>query len=277
MPNSQKFIAFVSTVVGVVLCLLGLSSIGFYIYSVIGALDQADQSVIFWYLIFVLIGITLAGSGIYFIWLGYKTSKEERYTRSAKYSLGGLAAIITVINLSGAFNEWSADKARPERIELEDVQDSLSAGMHHIQRIELDGSDRSGFQFTIYISEGAEGRYRLKTSIYDDKALFLEKADQIELDRSETQISHFVGYEQLFQKCFDEFRGKNIYVCIDNTGATSFLTLESRLILIEDKQKTNTNLLDNGNLTSASKTDFSIDTFTKDDQVKVTHFQPMDR
>lgn len=277
MPDSQKFITAVSIMVGVVLCLLGIASIGLYVYSVIDALDQADQSVIFWYLVFVLIGITLVGLGIYFIRIGNRSSKEESYTRSAKYSLAGLVAITILLILSGMFSEWSADKARSERIKQEEIHRSLSAGMHHIEGVEIDGSDQRGFSFSVHISEGVEGRYRLKTSIYDGQTLFLEEAEEMVLDGTEMKIEGDISFEQLFQKCFDEFRAANIYVCIDNTGATSFLTLESQLILIEDRPKTNTHILNNASLGSLGKTKFSIDTFTKDMEVKVTDFQPMDR
>jgi hypothetical protein len=248
-----------------------------YVYSVIDALDQADQSVIFWYLVFVLIGITLVGLGIYFIWIGYRSSKEESYTRSAKYSLVGLGAITILLILSGTFSEWSADKARLERIKQEEVQRSLSAGMHHIERVEIDEFDQRGFSFSVHISEGVEGSYRLKTSIYEGQTLFLEQTKQIGLDSSKTKIEYYVNFEQLFQKCFGEFRGGNIYVCTDNTGATSFLTLESQLILNEDQPQANTNIMNHESLTSTGKTKFSIDTFTKDMEVKVTDFQPIDR
>lgn len=116
MPDSRKFIAISSIIVGMLLSLLGIVSVGIYIYSVVDVLDKADQSVIFWHLGFALMGIQLAALGIYFIWIGYKSRKKENYVRLAKYSLGVLGAIIVVLILAGTFSEWSADKTRSERI-----------------------------------------------------------------------------------------------------------------------------------------------------------------
>ena len=277
MPDSRKFLVAISIVVGIILFLLGIASIGFYIYSVVDALENADQSVIFWYLVFVLIGITLVAAGIYSIWIGYKSSKEENYAVLAKYSLGVLGAIIIVLILSGTFSEWSADKTRSERMKQEEVQKSMAAEMHHIELIEIDEFDQTGFSFAVHISEGAEGSYLLKTSIDDGQAVFLEEAEEIELDSSKRKVIRYVSFEQLFQKCFDEFQGSNIYVCIENTGAKSFFTLESQLILIKDKQQTIINIRNNVRLTSAGKTEFSLDTFTNDMEVKVNDFRPIDR
>ena len=156
-------------------------------------------------------------------------------------------------------SERSADKTRSERI----------------KRIEIDEFDHTGFSFSVHISEGAEGSYRLKTSIDDGQAVFLEEAEEIELDSSKTKIIRYVSFEQLFQKCFDEFQGSTVYPCIENTGAKSFFTLESQLIPIKDKPQTISNIRNNVSLTSAGKTEFSVDTFTKDMKVKVNDFRPL--
>lgn len=61
-------------------------------------------------------GIQLVALGFYFIWIGYKSRKKEKYVGLAKYSLGVLGAIIVVLILSGTFSEWSADKTKSERM-----------------------------------------------------------------------------------------------------------------------------------------------------------------
>ena len=105
----------------------------------------------------------------------------------------------------------------------------------------------------------------------------MEEAEEIELDNSKTKLIRHVSFEQLFQKCFDEFQESNIYVCIDNTGAKSFFTLESQLTLIKDKQKKINNIKNNVSLRSAEKTEFTMDTFTENMKVKVNDFQPINR
>lgn len=276
MKATRKFIAITSIIVGVLLSLLGIASIGFYIYSVIDALGKADQSVIFWYLIFVFIGITLVGTGIYFIWIGYKSNKEQNYTGLAKYSLIILSTIIGVLLLFGALSEWSADKTRSERIKLEALQQSLAADMHYIERIKIDEFNQAGFSFSIHLSEGVEGSYRLKTSIDDGQTVFLEKAEEINLDSSETNVIRYVSFDQLFQKCFDTSLKSDNYICIENTGTKSFFKIESQLTLIIDKHQKINNTKHNLSFTSMGKTKFSLDTFTKDMKVTVNNFQPID-
>lgn len=277
MTASPKFIAISSIIAGVLLFLVGITSIGFYIYSVIDVLNKADRSIIFWHLIFVSMGITLVVLGIYFIWLGYTSSKKKNYVGLAKFSLGGIGAIIVVFALSGIFSEWSADKTRSERIKQEEVQKSLAAEMHLIERIEIDEFDQTGFSFSVHISEGLKGSYQLKTSIDNRQTTFLEETEEVNLESTKTRFVRYVSFEQLFQKCFDEFLGSNIYVCIENAGTKSFFTLASQLTLIKDEQQIITNLKNNVSLTSVGKTKFSMDTFTKNGDVKVNNFQPVDR
>lgn len=279
MPDSRKYIAACSIIAGILLFLLGITSIGFYIYSVIDVLgNKADQSVIFWHLVFVLVGISLAGTGSYFIWIGYKSfKKEDKYVKVVKHSLGGLGALLIVLILSGIFSKWSADKNRSERIKKEEIQNSLATEMHHIDRIEIDRFNQTGFNFSIHISGGMEGHYRLNTSISNRQAVFLEETEEVNINSSKTSITRRISFDQLFQKCFDEFRGSNIHLCIENTGAKSFFTLESRLILIKDKDQRITNVRDGIELVSAGETEFSMDTFTKNGAVQVNSFQPVDQ
>lgn len=277
MKASRKFTAITSIVAGVLLFVLGIASIVFYIYSVVDAPDKANQSVIFWYFVFVLIGITLVAAGFYLIWIGYKSRKDDNYAALAKYSLGLIGAIIIVLILTGTFREWSVDKTRSEIINQEEVLKSLTAEMHHIEQIKIDEFDQTGFSFEVHISEGAEGSYRLETSIDDGQAIFLENTEEIKLESSKTKIIRYVPFDELFQKCFDEFMKSNMYVCIENTGARTFFTLESQLILIKNKQQTINNIRNNESLTSAGKTEFSLDTFTKGKEVKVSDFRPTDR
>lgn len=275
MKANRKYIAINSIIAGVLLFSLGIASIGFYTYSVIDALDKADQSVIFWHLIFVFIGIALVILGIYFMSIGYKSSKEGNYTGLAKYSLGILGITSIVIIFSGIYTEWSADKTRSERIKKEEVQNSLATKMHQIEQIKIDKFDQTGFSFSVDISEGVEGSYRLITSIEDGQAIFLEEAEEIELDSSKTKVIRTVNFKQLFQKCFDEFLESNIYGCIENTGAKTFFTLESQLILIKDQQQPIAKISNNTELMSSEKIEFAMETFTKGMEVKVNDFQPI--
>jgi len=96
---------------------------------------------------------------------------------------------------------------------------------------------------------------------------------EIELESSERDITRFINFEQLFQRCFDEFQGSNIYVCIENTGAKFYVTLATHLVLIKDENHKNNNIRNNVSLSSAGIFEFSINTFTEYMEAKVNHFQ----
>lgn len=278
MPDSQKFLSFFSIITGTLFTLLGIAGLGFYLYSVISALDKADQSVIFWYLVFVGVGITFIGVGIYFIIIGNKSRKGEgRSVGLVKYSLGGLGAFLCVWILLWIFNEWSANQKRSTRIKQEEIRKSLDTEMHSIEEVKIDRYDQDGFNFSVGISKGLEGSYRFNISIYNRQAVFLKESEEIMLDTSKTEIDRRISFKSLFQKCFDDFRGSNIYVCVKNSGATSFFTLQSQLILLEDTQKEISKIDNDLDLKTTGKTEFSIDTFVKEKDVAVNSFQPLGR
>lgn len=277
MTTSRKFIAISAAILGVLLIFLGITSIGFYLYSVMDVQDNADQSAIFWYLIFVLIGIILAGTGIYFIRIGYMSYKDKNYTGLTAYSLVGFAAIIITLIFTGTIREWSTDKMRSERLEQEDIHSSIAADMHHIEQVVIDAFDETGFRYSVHISEGAEGRYQLITTVSDGQATFLKESEEIGLERSGKKVIRNVSFEELFESCLGEFQDSDMYVCIENTGATTFFTLESQLIPIKGQQQTMTGLRYDNRLVSVGKAEFSLDTFTENMEVKIHSFQSLDR
>lgn len=276
MSSYRKFLAISAVISGVILIFLGTTSIGFYLYSVMDVLDNADHSAIFWYLIFVLIGIILAGLGIYFIRIGYMSYKDKNYTGLTAYSLVGLAAIIITLIFTGTIREWSADKMRSERLEQEDIHSSIAADRHHIEQVVIDAFDETGFRYSVHISEGAEGRYQLITTVADAQATFLKESEEIGLDSSGKKVIRYVSFEELFERCFGEFQESDMYACIENTGATTFFTLEAQLIPIKAQQQTMINIRNDNRLVSAGKAEFSLDTFTENMKVKIHSFQSLD-
>lgn len=50
--------------VAIVLVAVGLLSVGIYAFNVLAVLDQADQSMVFWLLPFLLFGLAAAGNGV---------------------------------------------------------------------------------------------------------------------------------------------------------------------------------------------------------------------
>jgi|GEM_PF-6800104 len=67
-----------------------------------------------------------------------------------------------------------------------------------------------------------------------------------------------------------------MYVCIENTCAKIFFTLESQLIMIKDQQHTMNSFRNDDRLVSTVKAEFSLDTFTENMEEKTHNFQSLD-
>lgn len=278
MFNFKQFISICSVIAGAILTLLGLGSIGVYVYSVIQVMDQADRSIIFWYFILVIIGFFLIGVGIYFVIIGFRAYRGKKSdARLVTYSLGVLGTVLIVLILAGLYNEKITEQQRAERLEQDQIIEHLQAEMHRIEQVKIEQFNENSFTFRISVSEGLEGDYVLHLKIYNSQAAFLEESKEITIDSGSTQIKRQVSFEQLFSKCADEYSDSNIYVCIENTGAKSFFTIESELTLIKDKENTISEIDDLAAiLKSLGETEFALDTFTKNRTVQVNNFQPLD-
>ena len=82
-------IAYLFVFLGGLITVLGGVFIGMYIWeAIISRMGEPDQSLIFWYLPILFIGITLLGMAVYFILIGFRSLKgKESDYRLAKNSL----------------------------------------------------------------------------------------------------------------------------------------------------------------------------------------------
>lgn len=80
-----------------VLGLLGASASGVYVWSAVQVLDQADRSVVFWYAVFLLLGLTFTiWAATMLLWLLGRVRGRERARRRVK------TLMILVIGTGGA-------------------------------------------------------------------------------------------------------------------------------------------------------------------------------
>jgi hypothetical protein len=80
-----------------VLGLLGAGASGVYLWSAIQVLDQADRSVVFWYAIFLLLGLTFTiWAATMLLWLLGRVRGRERARRRVK------TLMVFVIGTGGA-------------------------------------------------------------------------------------------------------------------------------------------------------------------------------
>ena len=279
MPNSRKIFTLLSILAGVFLTLLGLACIGFYIAAVIAALGQPDRSIVFWYLVFPMIGVPLVGTGIYFFVIGIKAYKDPaQYLTQLRYSLIVLGGVVLVVSSLAILDQVQTDRQRHAMAHQEAVRSTLKEEMHRIAGVTIDHHDTGGFTFSITVAPGLPGSYRLVTEVANSQAVFLEETQMMSLDSGEKRLIRHVPFDRLFRKCADSFRDSNVYVCIENTGAKSVFTIESQLTLLRD-QKGAVDVIDarGSALDSVGKTGFSLDTFTGPHGVRVEHFQAENR
>lgn len=80
-----------------VLGLLGVGASGVYLWSAVQVLDQADRSVIFWYAIFLILGLTFTSwAATMLMWLLGRVRGRERARRRVK------TLMVLVIGTGGA-------------------------------------------------------------------------------------------------------------------------------------------------------------------------------
>lgn len=276
MFSKQKLISTISIIVGTVLIIVGLFSAGFYVKTVIDSLSQADQSLIFWFLIFLFMGIGLLAVGIFFIITGVMSLRGNVSAyKVVKYSLIVFVIVLSILIISIIINSIKLEKNETHRTQQEEIESYLNDRMQKIKLIEITDNDEIGFKLLIKTTGGLEGKYALQISINDEQATFLELAESINFDSNIQTIQKKVDYINLFQKCFNELKESNVYVCVESAGTSGIkFEINAKLILIEDNEEKMKNLDNNYNLEQSNvETEFIVDTFTKDGKVVVEKFR----
>ena len=278
MASPNKHIPTVSIVLGVLLTAAGVAAIGFYIFSVVTVMDEPDRSLIFWYSVFLYFGLIISSLGAYFIVVGWKATKgSKRAALLAQRSLllfTIIVALLVIRYLWQGFemkNEQAAYQAKMENFR------ALERRIHKIEQIEITDFGSNGFNLRLSTSGSLFGRYRIILRVRNTQALFLEKEQTLQLLDSRVKNTMEVSFEQLFQKCFDEFRNSNIYVCIPGAGtANTRFTVEARLFPTEATLPDSTSgFIRAEELFTTSETGFSVDTVGEPDRIVVEQFRPL--
>ncbi|MDX1670980.1 MAG: hypothetical protein R3211_01460 [Balneolaceae bacterium] len=278
MASPNKHIPTVSIVLGVLLTAAGVAAIGFYIFSVVTVMDEPDRSLIFWYSVFLYFGLIISSLGAYFIVVGWKATKGSKraalLTQRSVLLFTIIVALLVIRYLWQGFemkNEQAAYQAKMENFR------ALERRIHKIEQIEITDFGSNGFNLRLSTSGSLFGRYRIILRVRNTQALFLEKEQTLQLLDSRVKNTMEVSFEQLFQKCFDEFRNSNIYVCIPGAGtANTRFTVEARLFPTEATLPDSTSgFIRAEELFTTSETGFSVDTVGEPDRIVVEQFRPL--
>lgn len=80
--NSRKWLSFLVLFVGIFTLLMGVAFIWVYVWeALISRIGDPDQSLLFWYLPFLFMGVLATGGGLALIFLGIKRLKTVKRTR----------------------------------------------------------------------------------------------------------------------------------------------------------------------------------------------------
>ncbi len=97
--TNRKLLPAISVTVGITLIITGLFGIVSYIVTLFESSNQADQSLIFWYLPFLLFGFVFLIIGVLYIVMGFKSFRgNEAAYKTTKVLLIILSAIILLIS-----------------------------------------------------------------------------------------------------------------------------------------------------------------------------------
>ena len=97
--TNRRLLPVISIAAGIILMITGLFGIVSYIVTLIESSNQADQSLIFWYLPFLLFGIVFLTVGTLYTIMGFRSFKGNVASyKTTKVLLIILSAIILLIS-----------------------------------------------------------------------------------------------------------------------------------------------------------------------------------
>lgn len=259
--KTKKIIPLLSIITGISLILIGLSTILFYIYAVIESVMQADKSGIYWLLPFLFIGLFMAAAGVFILIIGIKSFRSERHYRLAGQSLSVLF-ILFLISISAMYlSERDADHQRTEWDRLQ----SKSAKHQKVASVLITSVDETGLDLSIQTVGEIGGSYTLFLKLSNHQAEFKEFYFDLLLNDTENEFQRRITFDDIFSKCFNEFKNSNVYVCTENAG-TRNSKFDIIAALKPDQLKEDLFPIDKS---SESKTSFYLDTMNENGVVRV--------
>jgi hypothetical protein len=220
-----KLIPILTILAGFLLVIFGLILIGFYIYSAIQSLDQADQSLLFWYIPLIFIGILLNVSGAFFIAVGMKARQNpalQKLSRNLLFVLGGSLILVLAFIWTG---ERRADQTREEIKQQQQIRSDL----HKIDHVQVNNLTVDGFTLNIESTGTVHGDYKIEIIFSDirDRLYHFNEAITLKSDESDTEFEFSI--DDIFRDC--TIGSNQSYFCVDNAGTTnSELKISTRLI-----------------------------------------------
>jgi signal transduction histidine kinase len=266
MKIDKRHLSTLSIVAGMFLTIIGLVAISLYVYSSVVSLAQTDKSAIFWFLPFLFIGTTLVGAGVYFIYIGIKSFKNEFFYQLSVKSLAALSIIILISFTAIIISELSANKNGKAGTD----RDLQTENHQEVTGIEITDTDETKVNISVKTHGENSGDYQFTLKAYNNQAVFLELSYDVTLNRSENELFRIIRFEDLFRKCLSEFKNSTIYICTENAGTrNSEMKIEA---IIKPLQNSDAKF-SISDLTSTGTASIYLDTFNDNGMVQVQHIR----
>lgn len=213
----NRFIPVLTIIAGVLLVTGGLLLVGFYIYTVVQSLGQADSSLIFWYIPIVFLGLMLSAAGVFFIAIGYKARTKPALHKLSKNSLIVLLLVFILTVTFVWIGEFRADQTRKELQEQHRVLSKLM----EIEKIEFLNISTEEFTLRTSITGEQTGEYEMTVNIFDSQDALYQTSELHKLNNLENEIITELSFDQIFEACRNDNSTNRSYFCVDNTGTSN--------------------------------------------------------
>lgn len=235
MPDARTLLVAAGITVGAVLLLAGLAGLGFYVYTVIDVMGDADRSLIFWYLVFAEIGVGLLVAGGFFVGLAIWTHRDPEVH---PVFLGGSLLALLMVGITGGVyllvERESEKRARKHRAEARATRQELARTMHRLERLEVARLGEDGFTVRLAASGQRADTYRLTLTVASGRTEFLRTTEHLALAPGDTTFRRRVAYRDLFRTCDTLEDASRVAVCVDGAGTQDFWTVQARLTLRDE-------------------------------------------
>ncbi len=259
MLNKKKLISIAAIILGSLYTITGVFSIVAYIK---GSLE--DLSLAYWQLLLLALGVVLIIFGIFFTITAIRSYKSDSAYRRVKALLRVALSLIVIVLVLSFLSQIRFNKD----MEVMENTTEYIEKINKIDKIDIAKNNSDGFDLLISTTGGVAGKYELRIAIADRQQTFITLTEAINLNTDVKNITKNISYNGLFKKCFTEFNRSSVYVCTENTGAVSTMTIEAKLAPIQNNINNNIS-----GLTSTEQIKIKLDTFTKNNQVNVNSFK----
>ncbi len=204
------------------------------------------------------------GAGVYLLYIGIKSFKNEFFYQLSVKSLAVLSIILFISFAAILISEYTANK-NDEALTSSNLE---TAAHQKVTGIEVTDADETKLNVSVKTHGEHSGPYQFTLKAYNNQAVFLELSYDITLTQTENELFRTIRFEELFRKCLSEFKNSTIYFCTENAGTrNSEMKIEAAVI----PAGLDRNVLFSTEPAPSENASIFLDTFNDNGEVQVQH------